>query len=389
MRALFLCSVAVLALVLAACDGGTPDPEPTPPTACGTVVERADTVFVAVGDSTALDLDALFAGVAGGLLRYNVAGAAPLNGAVALRGDRGQAAFVRATAVGARSFTLQATGTCGGMAAITAQAVVALHGVRPGTVCTVPPRAVPSVAPWRFAVGGVPELRPLIGDGGFFTGTCDETSRFLYSTSPLASASTIPDAEDGAPRFRLVPGARDGAGEITVTATDACYRSVQATVALEAVESPTCALSYDPSKVDYLPLTIGRNWQYHSRYRFTPCSTPQCNAIWTESWTVTDEGRCVNGGRTYFINVIKTLPTGTTSARTIQMIQRGDTTVFEGYRMIRFQPTTAPDSVGFGHGNFPYSTYSIRLRRGVGVSSIYSRSGSTHSYNENWLWLDD
>jgi len=352
MRTLLLGSVALLAPVLAACDGGSP--EPTPPAACGTVAERADTVFVAVGDGAALDLDALFAGVEGGAFQYSVAGVAPSNGSVELRGDRGEEAFLRATALGARSFTVEATAICGGGTAVVGRASVALHAVRPGTVCTVPSRAVPPAEPWRLAVGGLPDERPLWGEGGLFEGPFNEDATFTYGSSALVVGATV--TADGAPAVRLTPRSQEGAGTLTVTATDACFRTAQADVPVELIETPTCRIDYDPASLDYFPVGMGMEWRYEVRYN----GVVQVNPEWLR---VTAEGPCMNGSRTYALTGLRYtgLVVGGDSLRLLSPESSGDTPP-----MRRLYPPSAPPPEIVEVGPWGQDSR-LRLRRGVGM----------------------
>lgn len=81
MRHLLLLLVSLLSL--AACDSG----QPTSPLGCADFVERADTLFIALGERETLDLDALFAGVSESPLTYDII-SSPNNSAVALEGSR-------------------------------------------------------------------------------------------------------------------------------------------------------------------------------------------------------------------------------------------------------------------------------------------------------------
>jgi hypothetical protein len=332
------------------------------------VVERADTVFVAVGSNATLDLDEVFAGVAQTPLTYRVLESVG-NAEVELRGERGRFLFALATDRRADVLLVEARMECGAMA----RGHIAVHAVAPGTVCSMPPRSVSPPQVTRVAKGGVAAIMPLWGEGGLFQGAFDVDATF--ATAHEGDRVVVAVAR-GEPHRLHVTGRAAGAATVRVTATDACFRHAEVDVPVEVVDSPTCSVIFDPGAAVYFPLEAGTQWRYERRNN---------GAVTGQTiWVLNAVSACTNGQRVLPIyqtdlsldgSVVGTLAHSFTIA--------GDTlrgpSGWPQNMLWRREAGAAADSYTYSSGaGYPWPGSSATLRRDVGVSSFASTSGSHH-----------
>jgi len=361
------------AAMLAACD--TAGEGPPPACEAAPLVERADTLFIAVGDTAALDLEVLFAGNADEPLTFSLV---VQQAYVQLRDGR---AIVAPVTEGVRTFEVRAATACG----VVAEAVVTVSALPSGTSCPAPPAA--PVGSVRVPTGGAIVTRRIWGPDGVVNGLFHfDSPADVDGGDGLVQASVV--FAMGSRSLRIVPGNQTGMSTLMINATDACLRPVAVAIPLEVVDAPHCVL-VEPGYADFFPLDVGRNWAYRYERGGSPGTGGGTSWMETgdETWEVTAATSCDAGYREYTL-IVTRMPdsgppvTGTIVLGSINGVVRPLATADIGWWLPAIPRHNPPDppQLTFTQGVGSPSTTLVTVEREVGIVSTNAESmGSGHS----------